>query len=190
MEAGRVGADLKSGIARPALFHLWQREFADYSRQDFQADLIAGLTVAAVALPLALAFGVASGATAAAGLVTAIVAGILLGALGGAPFQISGPTGAMSAVLIVVSSRYGLQGVWVAGAMAGVLILLLGLFRMGRVVSYIPSPVITGFTSGIALIIAIGQLDNVLGTHVEGERRRWRGWPRTCSTGSFRTGTR
>ncbi|HEU5318027.1 MAG TPA: SulP family inorganic anion transporter [Chloroflexota bacterium] len=155
-------------MVSPALFHLWRREFGDYSRRDLQADLVAGLTVAAVALPLALAFGVASGATAAAGLVTAIVAGVLLGALGGAPFQISGPTGAMSAVLIVVAGHYGIQGVWVAGAMAGVLIFLLGLFRMGRVVSYIPSPVITGFTSGIALIIGIGQLDNVLGTHVEG----------------------
>src|SRR5688572_8504537 len=150
--------------AIPAL----RREFSGYGAATFRADLIAGLTVAAVALPLALAFGVASGATAAAGLVTAIVAGVLLGALGGAPFQISGPTGAMSAVLIVVAARHGLAGVWIAGVMAGGLILLLGLFRMGRVVSYIPSPVITGFTSGIALIIAIGQLDNVLGVHVEG----------------------
>ncbi|HET7767486.1 MAG TPA: SulP family inorganic anion transporter [Chloroflexota bacterium] len=148
--------------AIPAL----RREFSGYNAQTFRADLVAGLTVAAVALPLALAFGVASGATAAAGLVTAIVAGMLLGALGGAPFQISGPTGAMSAVLIVVAARHGLAGVWIAGVMAGLLILLLGAFRMGRVVSYIPSPVITGFTSGIATIIALGQLDNVLGVHV------------------------
>jgi sulfate permease, SulP family len=147
---------------------LWRQEFQGYSRASFQADLLAGLTVAAVALPLALAFGGASGATAAAGVVTAIIAGVLLGALGGAPFQISGPTGAMSAVLIVVAAKHGQIGLWVAGLMAGVLILLLGIFRMGRVVSYIPSPVITGFTSGIALIIAIGQLDNVLGVHVEG----------------------
>ena len=151
-----------------SVFDLWRQEFRGYSRRDFQADLMAGLTVAAVALPLALAFGVASGATAAAGLVTAILAGVLLGALGGASFQISGPTGAMSAVLIAVSIKYGIQGVWVAGVMAGALILLLGLFRMGRVVSYIPSPVITGFTSGIATIIAFGQLDNVLGVRVEG----------------------
>ena len=151
-----------------SLLDLWRREFVGYSAGTFRADLLAGLTVAAVALPLALAFGVASGATAAAGLVTAVVAGVLLGAFGGAPFQISGPTGAMSAVLIVVAARHGLAGVWIAGALAGVLILLLGAFRMGRVVSYIPSPVITGFTTGIALIIAIGQLDNVLGVHVEG----------------------
>src|SRR5688572_28509354 len=148
--------------AIPAL----RREFGGYNAQSLRADLVAGLTVAAVALPLALAFGVASGASAAAGLVTAIVAGVLLGALGGAPFQISGPTGAMSAVLIVVAARHGLAGVWFAGVMAGLLIFLLGIFRMGRAVSFIPSPVITGFTSGIALIIAIGQLANVLGVHV------------------------
>ena len=84
--------------AIPAL----RREFSGYDASTFRADFVAGLTVAAVALPLALAFGVASGATAAAGLVTAIVAGVLLGALGGAPFQISGPTGAMSAVLMLI----------------------------------------------------------------------------------------
>jgi sulfate permease, SulP family len=146
----------------------WRQEFRSYGRIDLQADVLAGLTVAAVALPLALAFGVASGADAAAGLVTAIVAGFVIGGLGGAPYQISGPTGAMSAVLIVVAARHGLAGVWVAGVMAGVLILALGVLRLGRLISFIPSPVITGFTSGIALIIAIGQLDNVLGVHVEG----------------------
>jgi SulP family sulfate permease len=146
-----------------ALPALWRREFASYRLADLQADLLAGLTVAAVALPLALAFGVASGADAAAGLVTAIVAGIVIAGLGGAPSQISGPTGAMSAVLIVVAARHGLPGVWLASVMAGLIILALGLFRLGRVITFIPSPVITGFTSGIALIIAIGQIDNVLG---------------------------
>jgi SulP family sulfate permease len=145
------------------LLRLWRREMAGYSRAELQADLLAGLTVAAVALPLALAFGVASGADAAAGLVTAIVAGIVIAGLGGAPLQISGPTGAMSAVLIVVAARHGLQGVWIASVMAGLIILGLGLLRLGRVITFIPAPVITGFTSGIALIIAIGQLDNVLG---------------------------
>jgi sulfate permease, SulP family len=151
------------GLPMATLLPRLRQEFRGYSRSDLQANLLAGLTVAAVALPLALAFSVASGASAAARLVTAIIAGVLLGVLGGAPFQISGPTGAMSAVLIVVSSRYGLPGVWISGVMAGALILLMGVVRMGRVVSYIPSPVITGFTSGIANIIAFGQLDNVLG---------------------------
>src|SRR6187399_2362475 len=126
-------------LPRFKLFQLWRDEFRGYSAAKFQADLLAGLTVAAVALPLALAFGIASGADAAAGLVTAIVAGVLIGGLGGAPYQISGPTGAMSAVLLVVAARHGLPGVWAAGVMAGVMILLLGLFRMGRIISFIPS---------------------------------------------------
>ena len=145
------------------LVRLWKREFGDYTRSKFQNDLIAGLTVAAVALPLALAFGVASGSTAAAGLVTAIIAGIVIGGLSGAPYQISGPTGAMSAVLILVGQEHGIQGIWLAGFMAGLMILALGVFKLGRIVNFIPVPVITGFTSGIALIIAIGQLDNALG---------------------------
>jgi SulP family sulfate permease len=149
------------------LFQEWRellrREFSGYRWGIFQKDLLAGLTVAAVALPLALAFGVASGADAAAGLVTAILAGIVIGIFSGAPYQISGPTGAMSAVLIVLASRYGLQGVFLAGLLSGVMILFLGIFRLGRVVSLIPAPVISGFTSGIAVIISLGQIDNFLG---------------------------
>lgn len=142
---------------------MWRREFADYNRDKLQKDVLAGITVAAVALPLALAFGVASGADAAAGLVTAVLAGIVIGLLGGAPYQISGPTGAMSAVLIVLVSRYGLQGMWLAALLAGIMLTLLGIFRLGRVVALIPAPVIAGFTSGIAIIIAFGQIDNFLG---------------------------
>ena len=102
-----------------------------------------------MALPLALAFGVASGASAAAGLVTAILAGIVMGLLTGAPFQISGPTGAMSAVLIVLVSRYGLEGIWVAGLLSGALLFLIGLLRLGRFIAFIPAPVISGFTSAL-----------------------------------------
>jgi SulP family sulfate permease len=150
-------------MPRRSLARLYRDEFSGYSLAKFQQDLLAGLTVAAVALPLALAFGVASGATAAAGLVTAILAGLLMGALGGAPYQISGPTGAMSAVLIVLVARYGLEGIWVAGLFSGVILLLIGILRLGRFIAFIPSPVISGFTSGIALIIFIGQIDNLLG---------------------------
>ncbi|HUM72383.1 MAG TPA: SulP family inorganic anion transporter, partial [Chloroflexota bacterium] len=142
---------------------MWQREFANYNRDKLQRDVLAGITVAAVSLPLALAFGVASGADAAAGLVTAVLAGLVIGLLGGAPYQISGPTGAMSAVLIVLVSRYGLQGMWLAAVLAGIMLTLLGIFRLGRVVALIPAPVISGFTSGIAIIIALGQIDNFLG---------------------------
>jgi SulP family sulfate permease len=140
-----------------------RREFAGYNRALLQRDMLAGLTVGAVALPLALAFGVASGADAAAGLVTAILAGLIIGTLGGGSFQISGPTGAMSAILIVIAQSYGLSGVWVSCVMAGAFMLMLGLLKLGRYIAFIPSPVITGFTSGIALIIAVGQIDNVLG---------------------------
>lgn len=154
---------MASIVDRLPLLAQLRREFAGYSVGRFQRDLLAGLTVGAVGLPLALAFGVASGADAAAGLVTAILAGILIGGLGGAAYQISGPTGAMSAVLIGIAGRYGIEGVWVATLLAGLMMIMLGLFRLGRYISFIPSPVIAGFTSGIALIIAIGQLDNVLG---------------------------
>jgi sulfate permease, SulP family len=150
-------------MPRRNLARLYKDEFSGYSLAKFQQDALAGLTVAAVALPLALAFGVASGASAAAGLVTAILAGIIIGALGGAPYQISGPTGAMSAVLIVLVARYGLEGIWVAGLFSGVLLLIIGIMRLGRFIAFIPAPVISGFTSGIALIIFIGQIDNLLG---------------------------
>lgn len=155
-------------MPRRNLAQLYRDEFRGYNVSKFQQDALAGLTVAAVALPLALAFGVASGASAAAGLVTAILAGFIIGALAGAPYQISGPTGAMSAVLIVLVQRYGLDGVWVAGLLSGFLLLVIGLLRLGRFIAFIPSSVITGFTSGIALIIFIGQIDNFLGIKTAG----------------------
>lgn len=154
-------------MPRRSLARLYKDEFSNYSLAIFQRDLLAGLTVAAVALPLALAFGVSSGATAAAGMVTAIIAGILMGVLGGAPYQISGPTGAMSAVLIVLVQRYGLEGIWMAGLLSGLLLLIIGIMRLGRFIAFIPSAVISGFTSGIALIIFIGQIDNFLGVKTE-----------------------
>lgn len=146
---------------------LIREEFRGYSASTFQKDLLAGLTVAAVALPLALAFGIASGSTAAAGLVTAILSGIIIGGLSGAPFQISGPTGAMSAVLILVANQYGSQALLLVGLLAGVMILLVGAFKLGRTVLLIPRPVIAGFTSGIAVIIFVGQLANFFGVDVE-----------------------
>ncbi|GAP22674.1 SulP family inorganic anion transporter [Leptolinea tardivitalis] len=150
-------------MTKRTLIQMYREEFTGYTLHKFRQDLLAGLTVAAVALPLALAFGVVSGATASAGMVTAILSGLIIGGLSGAPYQISGPTGAMSAVLIVLAQKYGLPGVWVAGVMAGIALLIIGLLRLGRFIAYIPAPVITGFTSGIAAIIAIGQIDNLLG---------------------------
>ena len=142
-----------------------KHEFKDYNVTKLKQDMLAGLTVTAVALPLALAFGVGSGASAAAGLITAIIAGLIIGALSGASYQISGPTGAMTAILILLFQRYGLNGVWIAGALSGIILVAAGILKLGKIVSYIPGPVVTGFTSGIALIIAIGQIDNFFGIH-------------------------
>ena len=143
-------------------------EFHGYNAARFSKDVMAGLTVTAVALPLALAFGVSCGATAAAGLVTAILAGLVISALSGASYQISGPTGAMSAILIGIVAKDGLQNVFFVSFFAGIIILLCAVLKLGRLVQMIPRPVITGFTSGIAIIIALGQVDNFFGTVSQG----------------------
>lgn len=145
-----------------------KQEFRGYNGAKFAKDLMAGVTVAAVALPLALAFGVSSGATAASGLLTAIVCGFFISLLGGAFYQISGPTGAMAAVLMSIVAQYGLSGVFTATIMAGIILVLAGVFRLGKVTAFIPMPVITGFTSGIAVVIAMGQLDNFFGATSQG----------------------
>lgn len=149
-------------------FSMLKGEFRDYSFQTFTKDLMAGITVAAVALPLALAFGISSGATAASGLVTAVLAGILIAAFSGASFQISGPTGAMAAILTSLVAQHGLKGVFLAGAVSGLILLIAGLLKLGELVSFLPSSVITGFTSGIAIIIALGQVDNLTGLKSQG----------------------
>ncbi|MBS7315298.1 MAG: SulP family inorganic anion transporter [Clostridiaceae bacterium] len=149
-------------------FQSLKSEFSGYNGASLLKDMMAGLTVCAVALPLALAFGVSSGATAAAGLVTAIIAGIVIAVLGGASYQVSGPTGAMSAVLVSIVASYGLQSMFLACLAAGIILLLAGIFKLGRLISFIPMPVVMGFTSGIAVIIAMGQIDNFFGTVSEG----------------------
>ncbi len=146
-----------------------KREFKGYNLKALSKDLMAGLTVTAVALPLALAFGVSSGADAAAGLITAIIAGLVISIFSGASFQISGPTGAMTAVLVTIVARYQMQGVFVACLIAGIILLVFGLLKLGNLVSFISMPVVTGFTSGIAIIIALGQVDNLFGTTSVGE---------------------
>ena len=152
-------------MPRRSLARLYKDEFSGYSFAKFQKDLIAGLSVAAVALPLALAFGVGSGAGAAAGLITSIIGGLVIGALGGAPYQISGAKAVTSVVLIVLVNRYGLEGMWFATLFSGLLMLTIGLLKLGRFIAFIPAPVIRGFTLGIALIIIIRQMDNLLGIH-------------------------
>ncbi|WP_143193828.1 SulP family inorganic anion transporter [Micromonospora sp. CB01531] len=140
-------------------------------RRSPRRDLLAGLTVAVVALPLALAFGVTSGLGAQAGLVTAVVAGAVAAVFGGSNLQVSGPTGAMTVVLVPVVQRFGAGGVLMVGALAGLVLIALALARLGRYVRYLPAPVIEGFTAGIAVVIALQQVPAALGiTDAHGDK--------------------
>ena len=140
-----------------------------YRFADFRADFIAGLTVAIVALPLAMALAIASGTTPDKGLITAVVAGFLVSALGGSRFQIGGPTGAFVVVVFNVIAVHGYDGLLIATAMAGLMLIGAGLLRAGTFIKYIPEPVVTGFTAGIAVIIAASQLREFLGLALENE---------------------
>jgi SulP family sulfate permease len=138
----------------------------DYSAPMFFADATAGVTVALVALPLSIAIAIASGATPQAGLITAIVGGLLISALGGSRVQIGGPTGAFIVVVYDVIDRFGFDGLLVATIMAGLILIVAALAKAGRLIELIPESVIEGFTVGIALIIAISQLKDLLGLDV------------------------
>jgi SulP family sulfate permease len=139
-------------------------------RRDPKRDVIAGLTVAVVALPLALAFGVASGLGAVAGLVTAVVAGLVAALLGGSNLQVSGPTGAMTVVLLPIVAQFGTSAVLVVGLIAGLFLVALAAIGAGRWMQYVPLPVVEGFTLGIAVIIGLQQVPAALGVTVEGEK--------------------
>jgi len=134
-----------------------------YGLADFRADAFAGLTVAVVALPLAMALAIASGAAPETGLITAVVAGFLISALGGSRFQIGGPTGAFVVIVYGVISRHGYDGLLMATLMAGAILIVAGLARVGTLIKYIPDPVTTGFTSGIAVVIFASQIKDLLG---------------------------
>ncbi len=144
----------------PALFLCFKE---GYSFATLRSDLIAGLTVAIVALPLAMAMAVASGASPDKGLVTAVVAGFFISFLGGSKVQIGGPTGAFVVVIFDVIARFGLDGLIVSSVMAGIILIIAGYARLGKLIKYIPYPVITGFTTGIAVIIASSQVKDFLG---------------------------
>src|SRR5881398_823707 len=126
-------------------------------------DTLAGFTVALVALPLSIAIAIASGATPKAGLITAIIGGFLISLLGGSRVQIGGPTGAFIVVVAGVITQFGYSGLLLATILAGLILLVAGLLRAGRFVALVPEPVIEGFTVGIALIIAVSQLKDLLG---------------------------
>ncbi len=137
-------------------------DYAGFART-FRADVVAGVTVGVVALPLALAFGITTGLGAEAGLVTAIVAGLVAAIFGGSNVQVSGPTGAMTVVLVPIVHRHGADAVYLVGMMAGVLVVVAALLGLGRLLAFVPWPVIEGFTVGIAVIIFLQQVPAALG---------------------------
>jgi len=151
-------------VLRLRPFHALRERWAEgYTRRDLTGDLLAGLTVGLVAVPLSMALAVASGVAPQHGLYTAIVAGFLTPLFGGSRYQVTGPTAAFVVILAPIASRHGLAGLALAGAMAGVLLILMGLARMGQVIQFVPHPVTTGFTSGIALVIATLQIKDFFG---------------------------
>ena len=140
-----------------------------YTRADFMTDLMAGTIVGIVALPLAIAFGIASGVSPEKGIITAIVAGFLISLLGGSKVQIGGPTGAFIVIIYGIIQEYGVEGLMVATLLAGVMLIALGVFRLGTVIKFIPYPIIVGFTSGIAVTIFTTQIADIFGLRFGGE---------------------
>ncbi len=141
---------------------------AGYRRSDFKADLLAGITVGIVAIPLAMALAIASGVPPQHGLYTSIIGGAIIALLGGSRLSVSGPTAAFVVILHPIAQQHGLGGLLIATFMAGVVLTVMGMARMGRLIQYIPYPVTTGFTAGIAVVIASLQLKDLLGLEVAG----------------------
>ena len=144
---------------RPKLFSALRH----YDGKRFKSDLIAGIVVGIVALPLAIAFGIASGVSPTVGLITAIIGGFMVSALGGCSVQIGGPTGAFIVIVYNIIATFGLQGLAIATFMAGLILVLLGVFHLGTVIKFIPYPIVVGFTAGIALTIFSTQINDFFG---------------------------
>lgn len=150
--------------SRPELLNTMR----SYNKQKFMADLMAGIIVGIVALPLAIAFGIASGVSPEKGILTAIVAGFAISFFGGSRVQIGGPTGAFIVIIYGIIQQYGLEGLAIATVLAGAFLILLGVFRLGTIIKYIPYPIVVGFTSGIALTIFTTQIKDLFGLTIEG----------------------
>jgi len=168
------------GIKDQLAFGLRQRLRQGYTTADFRADVMAGLVVGVVALPLSMALAVGSGVAPQHGLYTAIIAGALCALLGGSQLQVSGPTAAFVVILLPIVHKYGLSGLLVAGLMAGVMLVGMGLARLGRLMQFVPHPVTSGFTMGIAVVIGLYQLKDVLGIRL----------PRTSPSSAARSAAR
>ena len=164
MTAPETAASARWHLFVPKLYTVLRQ---GYSLEALRDDVIAGLTVAIVALPLAMALAIASGTTPERGLYTAIVAGFLISALGGSRFQVGGPTGAFVVVVFNVIAQHGYDGLVIATLMAGLMLVIAGLMRLGTILKYIPHPVVTGFTAGIAVIIFSSQVKDLLGLRME-----------------------
>jgi SulP family sulfate permease len=144
---------------QPKIFHTLK----NYTKEQFYADLMAGVIVGIVALPLAIAFGIASGVTPEKGLFTAIIAGFIISLLGGSKVQIGGPTGAFIVIVYGIVQEFGISGLAIATMIAGVMLICMGIFKLGSIIKFIPFPVVVGFTSGIALTIFTTQIKDLLG---------------------------
>lgn len=152
-------------VFRPKFFRLFRK--GNYDRQTFISDLIAGIIVGILALPLAIAFGIASGVTPQQGLITAIVAGFLISLFGGSNFLIGGPTGAFIVIVAGIVAKFGMQGLIIASIMAGIILVAMGLLKLGGVFKFIPYPIVVGFTSGIAVTIFSTQIKDFFGYTID-----------------------
>lgn len=152
-------------VFQPKLFELFKK--GNYNKQTFTADLIAGVIVGIIALPLAIAFGIASGVSPQQGLITAVVAGFLVSFFGGSHFLIGGPTGAFIVIVYGIVAQYGISGLIIATVIAGVILVLMGIFKLGSIIKFIPYPIVVGFTSGIAVVIFSTQVKDFLGLTIE-----------------------
>lgn len=151
-------------VFRPKLFETLR----GYTKERLLQDSIAGLIVGVIAIPLAIAFGIASGVGPAEGLITAIIAGFVISAFGGSKVQIGGPTGAFIVIIYGIIQQHGLTGLLIATIMAGILLILMGVFKLGNIIKFVPYPVIVGFTAGIALTIFSTQMNDLFGMNIQG----------------------
>ncbi len=151
---------------KPKLF----TSMSNYTKSDLTTDIMAGIIVGIVALPLAIAFGIASGVTPEKGIITAIVAGFIISFFGGSKVQIGGPTGAFIVIIYSIIQEYGIEGLMIATMLAGIILILLGIFRLGTIIKFIPYPIIIGFTSGIAVTIFTTQIADIFGLNFNGEK--------------------
>lgn len=152
-------------VFQPKILELFKK--GNYNKETFTADLIAGIIVGIVALPLAIAFGIASGVTPQQGLITAVVAGFLVSLLGGSNFLIGGPTGAFIVIVYGIVAQYGMSGLIIATVLAGIMLVVMGIFKLGSIIKFIPYPIVVGFTSGIATVIFSTQIKDLFGLQIE-----------------------